>query len=401
MRNLSHALAAAILSGLLCFTLASAQTEGPKMITEVLKEAKEKLAPDRRTAVFDVQARKRGKTVVIAGEVHNAAMKQALLDLLKKHRITRFKDSIVALPQPSLGEKLFGVVSVSVANIRTDSKHSAEMGTQALLGTPVRILKKEHGWIYVQTPDDYLGWSDDNIVEMTQIEYAAWVARPRIIVTADYASIRDFRTVGSQQVSDAVAGCIMALRNDAGSDYEVEFPDGRSGFILKEDAFRLETFLAGATASPASVVATAKRFVGLPYFWGGTSAKAVDCSGFSKTVYFLNGIQLPRDASQQALVGDLVDTTGGINLQPGDLLFFGFKPKGERKERVTHVGISLGGKRFIHSSGQVRFNSLDPNDSDFSAYRDNMFLRARRIIGAPESSGIRFLANIPYYSGKP
>jgi gamma-D-glutamyl-L-lysine dipeptidyl-peptidase len=401
MQKLGHALAAAVLPGLLCLTMASGQTQGSKMITDVLKEAKEKLAPDRRTAVFDVQTRKHGKTVVIAGEVHNAAMKQALLELLKKHKITRFKDSIVVLPQTSLGEKMFGVVSVSVANIRTDPRHSAEMGTQALLGTPISILKKERGWIYIQTPDDYLGWSDDNIVEMTQQEYFAWVTRPKVIVTADYVSVRESREAGSQQVSDAVAGCIMALRNDAGSDYEVEFPDGRAGFIRKEDASRLETFLAGATASPASVVATAKRFLGLPYFWGGTSAKAVDCSGFSKTVYFLSGIQLPRDASQQALVGENVDTTGGINLQPGDLLFFGFKPKGERKERVTHVGISLGGKRFIHSSGQVRVNSLDPNDSDFSAYRENMFLRARRIIGAPESSGIRLLVNNPYYTGKP
>jgi gamma-D-glutamyl-L-lysine dipeptidyl-peptidase len=370
------------------------------MITDLLKEAKEKIAPDRRTAVFEVQSELHGDAVVLTGEVQNATMKKALLAFLKARVESKITDNIVALPQASVGDKMFGVVSVSVANIRTKPDHAAEMATQALLGTPVRILKKEHGWLYMQTPDEYLGWSDDNIVELTSEQYQAWVARPKVIVTADYASARDTRE-GGQQVSDVVAGDVCALKSDAGSHFEVELPDGRAAFVRKDEASRLDLFLAGATATGESLVSTAKRFMGVPYFWGGTSAKALDCSGFSKTVYFLNGIQLPRDASQQALVGTVVDTSKGIDLQPGDLLFFGFKPKGDRKERVTHVGISLGGKRFIHASGQVRINSLDPHDSDYSDYRDNMFLRAKRILGAPEGAGIQFLRNIPYYAGKP
>ena len=136
------------------------------------------------------------------------------------------------------------------------------------------------------------------------------------------------------------------------------------------------------TDTPETILATARRFFGVPYFWGGTSAKGMDCSGFTKTVFFLNGVLLPRDASQQVFVGEPVDTTGGIDLRPGDLLFFGFRATAERKERVTHVGISLGGKRFIHASTDVRVNSLAPADTDYSQHREQMFLRARRIIGA-------------------
>ncbi|HMK38570.1 MAG TPA: hypothetical protein VK569_04460, partial [Bacteroidota bacterium] len=68
-------------------------------------------------------------------------------------------------------------------------------------------------------------------------------------------------------------------------------------------------------------------------------------------------------------------------------------------EHVSHVAISLGGRRFIHSSADVHFNSLDPADSDFSDFRSASFLRARRIIGSGESSGVRRLALIPYYRG--
>jgi cell wall-associated NlpC family hydrolase len=53
----------------------------------------------------------------------------------------------------------------------------------------------------------------------------------------------------------------------------------------------------------ASLVATARTLMGAPYLWGGTSAKGMDCSGFTKTIYLMNGLILPRDASQQVHVG--------------------------------------------------------------------------------------------------
>jgi len=386
---------------LFCLAAAAAQTEGTTMMTDVLVKAKEKLAPDRRTAVFDVAGEMLGDAVVLKGEVQSAEMKHALLDMFQEQGMKVLADSLTALPQASLGEKTRGVVSLSVANIRYKPDHAAEMGTQAPLGTPVRVLKARHGWLYIQTPDDYLGWSDDDIQLMTPDAYASWVARPKIIVTAEVSSVRESRKSTSLQVTDVVAGSILALKRSAGSYFEVEYPDGRTGFIRKKDAVSLKSYIARAKATRRSVVETARRFHGIPYFWGGTSAKALDCSGFTKTVYFLNGIQLPRDASQQALVGEPIDTTGGINLKPGDLLFFGAREKGERKERVTHVAISTGGKRFIHAAGQVQYNSLDPADKDFSEHRQRSFLRARRIIGAPETSGIRFLTHIPYYTGKP
>ena len=125
--------------------------------------------------------------------------------------------------------------------------------------------------------------------------------------------------------------------------------------------------------------------------WGGTSIKAVDCSGFTKSTYFLNGLVLARDASQQCHTGDNVDITKYVNdstytvealanLKKGDLIFFGSKATPEKKERVTHVGIYIENGILIHSAGKVRINSLIPTDDNYYSGSKRL-IRACRIIG--------------------
>jgi cell wall-associated NlpC family hydrolase len=238
---------------------------------------------------------------------------------------------------------------------------------------------------------------------MSESELAAWSRLPRVIITTEWTIAREKPEAGSQAVSDLVAGCLLALNADAGDFYEVGYPDGRTAFVKKDEAASYVQWLERTQATPETIVSTAKRFFGVPYFWGGTSAKGMDCSGFTKTVHFLNGLLLPRDASQQVSVGDPVETAGDMNLRPGDLLFFGFKATAERQERVTHVAISLGGKRFIHASGGegVRINSLDPGDGDYSEFREETFLRAKRILGSSKEHGVKSLRELPYYGRQP
>ena len=129
------------------------------------------------------------------------------------------------------------------------------------------------------------------------------------------------------------------------------------------------------------LVATSKTLRGVPYLWGGTSTKGMDCSGFTKTVYFLNGMVIPRDASQQVHTGKPIDSTGNFeNLEKGDLLFFGRKATDSTAEKVVHVGMWIGDNEFIHASEMVRTSSMEPNAENFDAFNRDRYLRTKRIL---------------------
>ena len=134
-------------------------------------------------------------------------------------------------------------------------------------------------------------------------------------------------------------------------------------------------------ATQESLVATGKELMGVPYLWGGTSTKGVDCSGFTKTIYLMNGDIIPRDASQQITAGENVDLTKNFeNLEPGDLLFFGVPATADKPQRVVHVGMWIGNNEYIHSSSRVQINSVDPNAENFSEYNLNRYLESRRYL---------------------
>jgi hypothetical protein len=104
------------------------------------------------------------------------------------------------------------------------------------------------------------------------------------------------------------------------------------------------------------------------------SGKGFDCSGFTQTVFRHNGFLLPRDANMQVELGEEVSFEDGFaQVQPGDLLYFG------GNGRITHVGISLGGARFIHASSYVMMNSLDEADSDYDDYRRRTLVVIKRL----------------------
>jgi cell wall-associated NlpC family hydrolase len=115
----------------------------------------------------------------------------------------------------------------------------------------------------------------------------------------------------------------------------------------------------------------------------------------------MNGLVIPRDASQQVHTGELVDTDDGFdNLIPGDLLFFGREATKKKKEKVTHVAIYIGDSEYIHASGMVRVNSLDESRENFSEYRLKSFIRAKRIITSVNKNDIYTIKDHNFYNGE-
>ncbi len=159
---------------------------------------------------------------------------------------------------------------------------------------------------------------------MNQSEFNDWENSQKVIVTSIYGFSHSKNDIESSPVSDITAGDIFKFLGIEGKFVKVEYPDKRTAFISSNEVENYSNWLSSKKINANDVIETAKTFIGIPYMWGGTSTKAFDCSGFTKTVYFLNGVLLPRDASQQVHTGDPVDTKNGFqNLKPGDLLFFG------------------------------------------------------------------------------
>lgn len=347
-------------------------------LTDSLKQV---YAPDGRVALFQVDYSFADKNVMLRGVTTSADAKRALTDGLTSKGY-RLMDCLRVVPDSTALEgRTWGIVNVSVCNLRSSADFSSEMMTQGLMGMPVRVLEKD-GWYRIQTPDKYIAWVHRvGIHPVTREELVAWNEAPKVVVTSHYGFVYSQPKVGTQPVSDVVAGNRLKLEGTKGAFYRVAYPDGRQGYLPKELAIPEDKWRAQIKQDAASIIATAHTLMGVPYLWAGTSSKGVDCSGFMRTVLFMHDILIPRDASQQAYVGEHIDIAPDFgNLQPGDLIFFGRKATAERRERVVHVGMYIGNKRFIHSQGDVRIGSFDPQDELFDEYNLGRLLFATRVL---------------------
>lgn len=358
-------------------------------LEEIISNTKHHYVPDTRVNEFTVEISKKSP-LTLTGETTLAEAKQALLDTLSSQGI-EVVDEIRLLPTEEIGDKKYALVNNSVSNLRSSPQHSAQLATQALLGMPLQVLKKDGGWYYVRTPEDYLAWVDAGGIErVSESELDAWSNTEKIIFTETYGFSYREPSSAAQKISDLATGNILEMTGTSGNFYHVSYPDGRTAYVRKSEAQPLDEWNQNLEATQKALVETSYEMMGIPYLWGGTSTKGVDCSGFTKTVYLMNGLIIPRDASQQVHAGKLIDSQKNWeNLEPGDLLFFGSEATETSSRRVVHVGMWIGNNEFIHSSRQVRISSVDPNAPNYDEYNTGRYLEARRYIGNNSGNIIR------------
>ncbi|MBT2160288.1 C40 family peptidase [Zobellia barbeyronii] len=384
-----------LLTGFLVLFLGSCTEKSKKeaKLLETITQIRKEYAPDKRTALFDVHTYINTKKYILRGETNMPEAANALEAKLDNLDI-KYTSEIEILPSKSLDGKTQAVINISVANLRSNPKHSAELATQATLGTPVKVYKKEEDWYYIQTPDNYLSWVDaGGIVLMDDNQAQKWKSTAKLIYTQTAGYSYQDAEVG-QRVSDLVAGDILELKGETEEFFEVQYPDGRKAFVSKEESEPYEGWLEKLDPSQESLVATSKTLMGVPYLWGGTSTKGMDCSGFTKTIFFLNGMVIPRDASQQVHTGKAIDSVKNFDkLQKGDLLFFGREATDSSTEKVVHVGMWIGNNEFIHASEMVRISSMDKNAGNYDEHNHNRYLRSKRILKENDDAFISLVKN--------
>jgi cell wall-associated NlpC family hydrolase len=228
-------------------------------------------------------------------------------------------------------------VNVSVVNLYSEPSFRSEIITQALLGESCLIIDRKDNWIKIKQWDGYISWVNSFYgVESAQPYYGSDMmmdSTGRIVDTETHKTIRTI---------------VFGDRLQSITDSELKLvilPDGRKG--------KTSAYLRSVKVKPnrSDIINTAMKFIGAPYAWGGKSPYGFDCSGFVQTIFNSVGIELPRDAVDQAdfLKHESVDYTA---IQPGDLLFF------KVEDFVDHVAISIGNNEFIHSRGFVRISSF-------------------------------------------
>lgn len=306
---------------------------------------------------------------------------------MDKRTLMKRMTYIIAALLISLGasaqEKRMAVVEFSTSYLRLQPDYESPLETQELMGTVVEIVGEKSYWREVVTPQPYRAWcTDQGLVEMNQEELEAYMAAPKVMFMQLYGHIYTKPSLKSATLCDLVGGDIMRFAGRKGRWTKVMLPSGKTGYVPSKELKEHKGFMSIAmgegdseTISPETteaIIAEAEKLVGVPYLWGGMSAKGVDCSGLVRISHIMNGILLPRNASQQIKCGDRVELD---QLQRGDLVFFGTPATDEKPMRVTHVGIYLGDGRIIHSSHRVRINSLTPGEADY-------YENAHRLIAA-------------------
>ena len=254
-----------------------------------------------------------------------------------------------------------------VANMYSAATEDTDVVSQAIYGTNVGWLEEKDGFVKVRTPDDYTGWMP-----------AAWLRRGRAYATEGRVAQVDSLLANLYREADVTKHQpllvvpfetkleVVAEPADNQRWLQVRLVDDRLAWVQRGDVI--------FDSAPLSIEATlelSKRFLGLPYLWGGTSSFGYDCSGFVQMLCRRRGVVIPRDAKPQAHWEGMMPVERA-DLKPGDLLYIG-----RSLERITHTGMYLGDGLFINATTYQR--PLVRIDNLNEEHWTQLYVTARRL----------------------
>ncbi len=255
---------------------------------------------------------------------------------------------------------LHGICQLTMIPLRREPSDKSEMVTQLIFGETFDVLTQIEGWSQIITHfDNYTGWISTKMGTMLDPESM---------------------NIYSQQIQVTLKEPFAILHSD-NTDLPALILAGGSSLIINSSTTNTDypwlTFdhseIILSQPSSISLIKNALKFINAPYLWGGRTIFGTDCSGLTQIIYKMAGYKLPRDASQQAIVGRI--TKRVEDSLPGDLAFFG-KSDG----KITHTGMILENLQIIHCSGKVRIDKIDNHgiyNSDTKTYSHELLMIKR------------------------
>lgn len=347
---------------LLLGSCASTSPATDTSVEGVVNKANRDFYLDNRIWYQDVHADVSRKKIVLKGEAFFEIPVKGIARKLKKAGYNQeVIDQVTYLPESFPDGKGYGVITVPYVMSRYEPVEVKQEGTELLYGEPVRLIRDMDPYYQVQGSTGYLGYIPKSTVRtMPLSEWTRYHNAEQAIFDRDATLKNGLEIKMGTRLPFLLNGNILLA-------------DGRE-YALYGDAYHVSN----AAKNPLrdKIIETGKKYLKLPYVWGGRSAEGVDCSGFVMQSFGQNGIFLPRDTDEMANMGWIVGLPGWQEaMLPGDLLFFA----GHRR-LVTHVAIYMGAGKVIHSLGSgVQIESMNPEDADYSESLQRRFIFAKRV----------------------
>lgn len=229
----------------------------------------------------------------------------------------------------------YGISNLSIVPMRNEAADQSEMVNQVIFGEHFKVLEIRKKWSKIRLAhDSYEGWICNK--QWIEIEEDIYKQLDKEVATIT-TDILDIITKTHHQ--PIVIGSIL--------------PSYKSGHaLINNEMYQFDGLTTPGFIKKDKLVENALMYLNAPYLWGGRSPLGIDCSGFTQMVYRLQGVDLPRDAYQQAEVGTTLSFVE--ESEPGDLAFFD-----NAEGKITHLGIILEDNHIIHASGKVRIDRID------------------------------------------
>ncbi len=262
-----------------------------------------------------------------------------------------------------------GFVTTNLLDMWSEPRFGTERVNQVLFGQTVRVEGERAGYLKALLPDGYRGWINAGHVKPVSRKAADdWFRKRNAVVSARRVKLAGSRDGKPVEPWFLHYGTMVRVRSLLSGKASIDLPDGSTRCVSAGSVQRF-TRAKRPPVTGARLVREAKRFLGVPYLWGGITPGGFDCSGMVQAIAARFGIELPRDTKDQLSVGKDIDRE---QITTGDLLFFD-----------RHVGFAIGRDRIIHCSvggSGVRINSLREGMDDYRKDLDETYKCARRII---------------------